>query len=846
VGLLFFKPFILFFLFTAVLQKNRTYRQYSTNLTLKVVMLSILLQTVVFIGSSQTQQKMLVKGVVTDQSNREPVPFCNIVLSYSKTGTISQTDGVFTLQVPLLPDTIVFSAIGYETFRLPVLTNRENIFEVKLTPKDIQLSEVVINPTENPANIILRRVIERKSVNNPLGVKTIACNAYTKVLANSVGEGDNKLLLKSGIPIFFSEKYSQNYVCNNPFFEKERVIEEKLTGLGLFNELSIFGITSSTSIEFNFYNSIVEVLDKPFISPLNSRAFSYYRFYLRDSMTTSYGKEYLIEFKPRNTNDLAFTGYLKVIDEMWALSEISAKVPIDANLNYINKMEVFQSFLPVNDSMTFFHINEVITELKLTKDNSLVNIDFSAIVDKRTIFSNVKLNFPPQTTEQGDGIWDNEQVFTKEPKIKELLPVIRPEEISLREQKAILTIDSLNNRWKVKATDGIARMFLTGYIPGKHFDIGPYIELMKYNKVEGYRFTLAGRTSAAFTKNTMLYGHLGYGFRDNEWKYGAGVKFKLDPHYRRIATLDYRNDLSRVGDNRSIFLIKENMMVAGEDNVIAALFTGKPLEHLSREVSYRAEYEHEWRRGFINLVSFNHRKINSGQYMPFIRNNLPVDFIATNEITLGARFSWKEAVTDNYCRRYYMSTKYPIVNIRLTGGQYRVENIADNYLIARAVVNHDINIGLTKFEYILEGGYSLGTRPFPLLEIHRADQSIGYALYSFSMMNEMEYASDRFISLMAQYHLNGLLFNRVPLLKKTGIREVFSAKVLWSHLGKSHEQVMQFPATLSDARIPYSELSAGIENIFQYFRVDVVCRLSQNDSGRDIPLGVKFRFDFNF
>jgi len=823
-----------------------TYKTRRLNDNSQPIISLTLLFYILLTFSASAQQKMLVKGVVTDRTNHEPVPFCNIVLSNSKTGTISQTDGVFTLQIPQLPDTIDFSAIGYETFRLPVLTNRENIFEIKLSPQDIQLGEVVINPTENPANIILRKVIKRKSTNNPLEAKTIACNAYTKVLANSVGEGDNKLLLKSGIPIFFSEKYSHNYICNNPFLEKERVIDEKLTGLGLFNELSIFGITSSTSIEFNFYNSIVEVLDKPFISPLNSRAFSYYRFYLRDSMTTSYGKEYLIEFKPRNTNDLVFTGYLKVIDEIWALSEISAKVPIDANLNYINKMEVFQSFLPVNDTLTFFHINEVITELKLTKDNALINIDFSAIVDKRTIFSNVKLNFPPLTTEQGAEIWNNESIFAREPKIEELLPLIRPEEISLREQKAILTIDSLNNSWKVKTTDGLARMFITGYIPGKHFDIGPYLELMKYNKVEGYRFTLAGRTSSAFTKNTMFYGHLGYGFRDNEWKYGAGVKFKLDPFYRRIATLDYRNDLSKVGDNRSIFLIKENMMVAGEDNVIAALFTGKPLEHLSREVSYRAEYEHEWHRGFINLISFNHRKINSGQFMPFIRNNLPVDFISTNEITLGARFSWKEAVTDNYCRRYYMSTKYPIVNIKLTGGQYQLETITENYLIARAVVNHDINIGLTKFEYILEGGYSLGTRPFPLLEIHRADQSIGYALYSFSMMNEMEYASDMFISLMAQYHVNGLFFNRIPLLKKTGIREVFSAKVLWSHLDKRHEQVLQFPATLSDARIPYSELSAGIENIFQYFRVDVVCRLSEKNNGSDIPFGVKFRFDFNF
>jgi len=287
-------------------------------------------------------------------------------------------------------------------------------------------------------------------------------------------------------------------------------------------------------------------------------------------------------------------------------------------------------------------------------------------------------------------------------------------------------------------------------------------------------------------------------------------------------------------------------MVTGEDNVISVLFTGKPLENLSREVSYRAEYDHEWYRGFMNIISFNHRTIDSCQYLPFRRNGLPVSSITTNEITLGARLSWEESVTDNYCRRYYMGTKYPVVNLRVTGGRYQLQNISENYLIARAVVNHDINIGLTKFEYILEAGYSLGKLPFPLLEIHRADQSVGFSLFSFNMMDEMEYASDRFVSIMSQYHLNGLFFNRVPLLKKLGVREVFSAKVLWSQLDQQHNDVLQFPSTLTDARIPYSEVSVGIENLFQYFRVDLVGRIAPKDAGKNIPLAVKFRFDFNF
>jgi hypothetical protein len=344
----------------------------------------------------------------------------------------------------------------------------------------------------------------------------------------------------------------------------------------------------------------------------------------------------------------------------------------------------------------------------------------------------------------------------------------------------------------------------------------------------------------------MLYGHIGYGIKDREWKYGFGLEHKFNNSFRKVISFDYRNDLSRIGDNHSIFLIKENMMVTGGDNVIAALFTNNPLDKLSREISYRVKYEHEWRRGLINMISFCHRTINSGLYLPFIQNGNTLKDLTTNEVTLGIRFSWEESVTDNYCRRWYMTTQYPIVNIRLTGGKYQIGDIFKNFLITRAVVNHDINIGLTKFEYVFEGGITLGTVPFPLLEIHRTDQSLGYSLFYFNMMKEMEFASDRFLSIMAQYHLNGLFFNRVPFLKMIGLREVFSSKVLWSHLDNKHQQILEFPSVLKDARLPYAELSAGIENIFQYFRADVVFRLTNHDAGKNIPIGIRARFDFSF
>ncbi|MBN1924636.1 MAG: carboxypeptidase-like regulatory domain-containing protein [Prolixibacteraceae bacterium] len=807
------------------------------------LLITFLLFTIIL---SNAQEKILINGIVYDHTDFSPIPYAHILLTKSGTGTISQNDGTFSLIVPGVPDTLKISAVGYGQKKIPILKPNKSRLEIALSPVDIELNEVVIRPGENPAFRIIRNVVKNKKKNNPMKANTLVCNAYTKILVNSLNEKENIFSNQKALPIFFSEKISQNYLQQNPYYEKGNILLERQEGLGFFNELSVVGYSSNLSIEFNFYDNVVKMFDKPFISPINDNAFAVYKFYLRDSMTTEFGKEYFIEFSPKNIHDLAFKGYMKVVDEEWFLSEITTKIPVNANLNYVNKIDIYQTFIPINDSLTFFHINQTKAELKITKDNALFDFDFTGLVNKKTIYSDIQLNIPAIKPGEEKEIWSAINPLKRKPKDPLLIEELRAEELSKAEIEAIHTIDSLNNDWKIKSADAVTRMFLTGYIPGDYLELGPYLELIKYNKVEGYRFTAAGRTSTKLTKNTMIYGHVGYGTTDNEWKYGIGLKHKFKTPNRQILALEHRNDLSKLGDNRSIFLIKENMMVTGEDNIIASIFTNKPLEQLSREIRFSAGYEYEWKQGVYSKLYYHNRTIHSGIYWPFSINNVPVESINTNEIALNLRLSWVEKITDDYCRRYYLNTDYPVINLQLTGGRYKILDKQNNYLNLRTVIKQDFTIGTTLFDYILESAITFGDMPFPLLEIHRSDQSLGFAIFSFNMMNEMEFASDRFVSLLAQYHLNGFFFNRVPLLNKLGIREVFSAKLLWSHLDESHSQIMDFPHIVYDARTPYAEVSAGIENLLQYFRIDVVWRLTHLDHPGVSPIGIRGRFDVTF
>jgi hypothetical protein len=79
-------------------------------------------------------------------------------------------------------------------------------------------------------------------------------------------------------------------------------------------------------------------------------------------------------------------------------------------------------------------------------------------------------------------------------------------------------------------------------------------------------------------------------------------------------------------------------------------------------------------------------------------------------------------------------------------------------------------------DLVVEGGYIFGKLPYPLMTIHRANQTYAYQLNSYNLMNFQEFVSDHFAAVSIDHHFNGLFFNRIPLLKKLKLREVVSVK----------------------------------------------------------------------
>jgi hypothetical protein len=99
--------------------------------------------------------------------------------------------------------------------------------------------------------------------------------------------------------------------------------------------------------------------------------------------------------------------------------------------------------------------------------------------------------------------------------------------------------------------------------------------------------------------------------------------------------------------------------------------------------------------------------------------------------------------------------------------------------------------------------------------------------------------------------MDGLILSRIPLIKKLQWRSVITAHSAFGSYDKERNALYNPEAsllsfyTLSYEK-PYVEVSYGIENIFKFFRVDLVQRITYLDNSDVHHFAVKISGVFRF
>ena len=814
--------------------------------------------------SAQTQQ---ISSRLIDANTKKPIVFANIYFQKTLKGTVSDIDGKFSINYDGSVDTLIISAIGYETKKFYAPKYRSKRLNIKLKSINIKIAEVKIKPKKTKAHELLRLINKHEKDNNTYYFRGIEGDEYNRVSIMFTGI-DNKIkestvfkktpgaLIYStdstcSVPVLMSEDVNHFLIPADGSRRTVKRLNEKKHGLDIFDGADMTDITDEMTTNQNFYKQFIPLFGKNFASPSFVNARFYYKMWVSDSTVISDTKRYKVSFRPKRKKDLAFNGYFWVEDISFAITEISVELSPTANINYIKRIKTLNIYEKLDNGKWYFKNKQTEIVLDYTPGtDSLKKI--STYVSKVTSYRNIKFTTKNSLNDK----LISTKGITKVPTTK----IITDEEywkenrfiaLNNTEQQIYSSIDTLKENIYIRIFDKSINMFLTGYWAAGKIDFGPYLDFYRYNKIEGHRVTLTMRTSKIFSPNYTVGGFLGYGFRDEKIKYGINGQYKFSVPRYTVLGINAWSDIRKIGNNDNLSLIRENSYSSGEDNLISAISSRHPNDKLSKKQYANISLEHDIKKGVTAKLKLITSKTYEGIYVDFIHINDNGDSAHVNSIqqiatSINFRFSFKENYLDEYFKRIYLGNKYPVVNLNIETGINRTEFTQDPYLRFHATIKHKLRLGMGFFKYVVEAGKILGNVPFPMLEIHRGNESFGYARYNFNMLNQMEYASDTYVNLHSTYNFGGLIFNHLPLLKKLNLREVISFKGILGDLSNKHAQIISYPQGMTRVMEPYAEVGVGITNIGQYGRIEYVWRLSDTNKPDIVTEGVRFRFEVSF
>lgn len=827
-----------------------------------------------------------VKGTVTDAATKEPLIGVSVFIPGTNTGTSTDFEGNYQIRTNQAKNKIQFSYLGYGTQTRTIIPGEEQVIDVRLEGDAKQLKEVVVtgkrskvkySNKNNPAVDLIREIVANKNKNRSEHYDYVQYEQYEKKQLSLVSTPeklkkniflrkydfvtdnlDTTILEgKAVLPFYMEEAITENYYHKAPESRKEIVKAEKKVDLGEFVDNQGMGAYMQHMYQdIDIYDNNITILTNQFLSPIADMAPTFYKFYLTDTVTTENGRQLAeLSFDPRNPAAYMFKGKMYVtLDGTYAVQHVAMEVSKSVSINWVRDLQINLDFEQNSDGRYHLSKSELRTDFGITK-----NSDTGFYGERVVSFKDYRINEPqPASFYEGDAIVRAEDVIAKD---ENFWLASRHDSLSTVEKNTYTNIDSLVNMKSFKRTMDWGTALIAGYKRlGPNIEIGPINTFYSFNPVEGFRLRLGGRTTTNFSKKYMLETYAAYGFKDEKWKYYLGGSYSLTDRsifefpVRAIRT-NYQKDTNIPG---------QELQFVQEDNFLLSFKRGENDKWLYNE-TYNIDYLHEFENHFSYRVGFKNWRQSPAGSLQYLREGevtdeqVPVENLTTSEVSLELRWAPNEKFFQGKLYRTPIVNRYPVLTLRATAGLKDVfEGQYDYQKVALNIFKRFYLSQLGYSDVVAEGGYTFGQVPFPLLMIHRANQTYSYQLQSYNLMNFLEFVSDQYASVNIDHTFNGFIFNKIPLLKKAKLREFVTMKVLYGkvrdeNMPENNPNLLSFPtfadgqqATYTLERKPYIEASVGVGNIFNFFRIDVVKRLSYLEHPNVSDIGIRGRFKFDF
>ncbi len=793
-----------------------------------------------------------ISGYVQDEKSNEPIPFSNVWIKGTYTGTMTDSNGYFKLSMSET-DTLAISSVGYQPLEIPAKQITEIPMFIYLVEQVQELGEVTVKPEVSRAKVLFKKIQEHKKENREqvyrvrdyktLETKTVylAVDTTSKII-RSFGnlddvtvEMDNQTLRFS--PVFLSE---QAQVISN---DSMLVVYTKKDGIFPRIKKTVESvILDNVVVEMDFYKDQVNIMDRGFISPLNNSALSHYNLYLNDSTENDGSKYFHFSFAPKNKYDPLFAGHFTIEDSSFALTAIDAYITRTANLNFVNGFKGQVQYKKLPDGGWFYLTQNTEVNLSLTTNKDSLTTYSSKRIDNISIGNRLIRKYIQYSTSENlakikGSEWKAQPEFAFDPELS----------------NAYSRVDNLKEHEIVKGIDKVGGMVLSSYFNVGKIDIGPVFDIYSTNTIEGERFSVPLRTSEQMFRRFSIGGFLGYGTRNSEFKFGANLMVQPQPTDRFIFRFRYFNDYTLVSQDKYLRFIKYNPNNKGTGNFIALFTSWEENPYLKEDESFEFRMEYNAPNDAHFEMSPYLLLSTSTPSIRFFRNNTEYNTYKNYGVMMDMRFAFGQPYDKFFFDRFYYVRNIPVVHLSFDLGQTLLpgQKMSDAGFYAQfhGSIQGRLTKGQVFVNYIVNGGYLLGDAPFDLLDLPVGSMSFGYSKDRFNLLHFASFAHNIYTNAHLYLNGGGMLLNRVPLVKQLKLREIVSLKVHVGDLNNSYKPVFDLPSYYSnEINKPYAEIGFGLTNIFKVLRVEYVHQLGNTyvGSGFADKGGFRFRAEMSF
>lgn len=669
-----------------------------------------------FIVCTSPLLSQVLKGRILNEDGRQPVPFAVVAIDKSNRGTTADLDGNFELPLNGSEKEITVQVLGYQKKTIDLATiNLTQLLLVKLKADNISLMEIVITPKENPADILIRKVIRNKPKYDINNLKYYFCTTYAKTYFTLADKnGDEAFYNKDTIKykklkafleksyFFFMESVTEKkYVYKNK--SQEKVLSSRVSGF----KSAPFGAFASQLQSFTFYKDNIELLGVKYLSPVIPGTLKRYRFEISDTVYSGKDTTILIKFSPRkNVKFKALKGVLYINKNDYALCNVLAE-PAEAEKDGTG-IRIQQLYEKV-DSATWFP-RQANTEILFTNVNGSSGESGSGGILKgvsRMYIKDIKLDSAVKIHNKSVEVYNAEDYADKN---ENFWNKYRTDSLDKRELRTYEMVDSVGNAMKLDQKLKWLTALTTGKWQIGYFDID-LKHILRFNGYEGTRLGLGLSTSNKLSRWVSVGAYGGYGFKDKAFKYGGNVQINFN--YPQTTFL-LGEAASEVVESAGTTFLNENYSFISTQKIRDILVSQMDKVNYAK-VSFNTSILNTIKTSVYMQVQ--QRVSPFGYYTAVdVPEQLAINKYTLNEAGIQLRYWPKEKFIESMGRLISSGSKWPIFSVNVVKGltdQIDVYKGDFDYTKIDLRIDHQLNFKVKGFlAYQLQAGKVFGNVPY--------------------------------------------------------------------------------------------------------------------------------------